>query len=156
MNTPHTDAAKEILKAIRYITISSASRTGEPWGTPVLAAFDDAYACYWTSLKTTQHSQNIQENPRVYLACFDSTQTSGESGGVYIQAFATELSDPAEITRAAALLYARKNKPPRNAEEFLGDSPKRMYRAIPHKAWVTLNADAKVDPGNAKREITLG
>ncbi len=151
----HTAAAKEILAAIRYVTISSASRDAEPWGTPVLAAFDDTYTCYWTSLNTTQHSKNIIENPRVHLTCFDSTAAPGECGGVYIQAHATEMTDPVEITRAVQLLYARKNKPARDASEFLGDSPKRMYKAVPQKTWISLDADVKKDPLTAKREIVL-
>ncbi len=147
--------AKEILANIRYVTIASASSAAEPWGTPALAVFDDQYNCYWTSLHNTQHSKNIQENPRVYLTCFDSTVLPAEGGGVYIQAQAAEMTDPAEITKAAELLYARKNKPVRQAEEFLGDSLKRMYKATPQKFWINLDVDVKNDPMNSKKEINL-
>ncbi len=155
MDIDRATKAKEILATIRYITIASASRDAEPWGTPVLAAFDDAYNCYWTSLSNTQHSQNIRENPRVYLTCFDSTVSPGGGGGVYIQGYAMEISDSDEIAQAVRLLYARKNKPERTAEEFLGDSSKRMYKAVPQKAWVNLDEDVKYDPLFAKKEIRL-
>jgi nitroimidazol reductase NimA-like FMN-containing flavoprotein (pyridoxamine 5'-phosphate oxidase superfamily) len=155
MDIDRVTKAKEILSNIRYVTIASASSEAAPWGTPVLAVFDDQYNCYWTSLNNTQHSQNIQENPRVYLTCFDSTVLPGEGGGVYVQAQAAEMTDPVEITHAAELLYARKNKSVRKAEEFLGDSPKRMYKAIPQKFWINLDVDVKNDPMRAKKEIIL-
>jgi uncharacterized protein YhbP (UPF0306 family) len=147
--------AKEILANIRYVTISSASSKAEPWGTPVLTVFDDQYNCYWTSLNNTQHSKNIQENTRVYITCFDSTVVPGEGGGVYIQAHAMEMTDSTEIAHAAELLYARKNKPVREAEEFLGGSLKRMYKAVPQKCWISLDIDVKNDPMRAKKEISL-
>lgn len=155
MDIDRVAKAKEILSSIRYITIASASNDAEPWGTPVLAAFDEHYNCYWTSLSNTQHSKNIQENPRIYVTCFDSTVLPGEGGGVYIQARAAEVSDPVEITHAAELLYARKNKSARKAEEFLGGSLKRMYKATPQKFWISLDIDVKNDPMRAKKEITL-
>lgn len=151
----HVAKAKEILANIRYVTIATASKMAEPWGTPVLAVFDEQYNCYWTSMNNTQHSHNIQENPRVFLTCFDSTVLPGEGGGVYMEAQAMEMTDFTEITGAAELLYARKNKPVRNAEEFLGDSLKRMYKAAPKKFWITLDEDAKNDPLKAKQEINL-
>ena len=147
--------AKEILANIRYVTIASASSEAEPWSTPVLAVFDDQYSCYWTSLNNTQHSKNIQENGRVYLTCFDSTVLPGEGGGVYMQALAEEMTDPTEINRAAELLYTRKGKPVRKAEEFLGDSLKRMYKATPQKFWINLDVDVKNDLMRAKKEIIL-
>lgn len=147
--------AKEILSNIRYVTIASASIDAEPWGTPVLAVFDDLYNCYWTSLNNAQHSKNIQENSQVYLTCFDSTVLPGEGGGVYIKAQAVEMSDPAEITKVSKLLYARKNKEVRKAEEFLSDSLKRIYKATPQKFWINLDIDVKNDPMRQKKEIVL-
>lgn len=158
MKSPEIDRvakAKEILSNIRYVTIASASSDAEPWGTPVLAVFDEHYNCYWTSLNNTQHSRNIRENPRVYLTCFDSTVLPGDGGGVYIQARAMEVIDPDEIAHATTLLYARKNKPTREAGEFLGDSLKRMYKATPQKFWISLDIDVKNDRMRAKKEIAL-
>ena len=150
-----TAKAKEILSNIRYITIASASSGAEPWGTPVLAAFDQQFNFYWTSLNSTQHSKNIRENPSVYLTCFDSTVLPSDSNGVYIKALATEVSDPDEIAKAVDLVYTRKGKPKREVSEFLGDSPKRVYKAVPEKCWVNLSFDVKNDPENAKKEISL-
>ncbi len=151
----HVAKAKEIIANIRYVTIASASNDGEPWGTPVLAAFDEAYNFYWTSLNNTQHSKNIQENPRVYLTCFDSTALPGDGGGVYVKARAVEMTDPAEIEQAIKILYTRKGKELRQAAEFIGDSIKRMYKATPEKFWISLDIDVKNDPMRAKKEINL-
>jgi uncharacterized protein YhbP (UPF0306 family) len=155
MDIDRVARAKEILSSIRYVTISSASKDAEPWGTPVLVVFDEQYNCYWTSLNNTQHSRNISENSQVYLTCFDSTVLPGDGGGVYIKAHAAEMTDAGEISRAALLLYARKGKPVREATEFLGDSLKRMYKATPKNFWITLDIDVKNDPLRTKKEITL-
>lgn len=154
-DTDRIAKAKEILAQILYVTISSASTGAEPWGTPVLAAFDEAYNCYWTSLNNTQHSKNIAENPKVYITCFDSTVLPGDGGGVYIKAEAVEMTDAEEMRRAVEVLYTRKNKTIPRADAFLGDSIKRMYKATPQKFWVSLDADVKNDPMRAKKEIDL-
>ncbi|HEY5383108.1 MAG TPA: pyridoxamine 5'-phosphate oxidase family protein [Candidatus Paceibacterota bacterium] len=150
-----SEKAKEIIEKIIYITIATASKEAEPWNTPVLAAYDEQYNFYWTSMANTQHSQNIRVNPKVYLSIFDSTVKPGEAGGVYVKASAVELSDPAEIERAVALVYKRKNKPIKMVEEFLGESPKRIYKAIPEKFWINLDVDIKNNPLDPKKEITL-
>jgi len=91
----------------------------------------------------------------VYLTCFDSTVLPSDSNGVYIKAHGAEISDPDEIAHAIELVYSRKGKPKREVSEFLGDSPKRVYKAVPEKCWVNLNVDVKNDPENPKKEIRL-
>jgi nitroimidazol reductase NimA-like FMN-containing flavoprotein (pyridoxamine 5'-phosphate oxidase superfamily) len=150
-----TARAREIIESVRYITLATASPDAEPWSTPVTAAHDKDYNFYWTSMAGTQHSQNIRENPRIYFTIFDSTAPIGAGGGVYVKARATELSDPEEIRSAAEILYIRKNKPTREPQEFLGDSPKRMYKAIPEQVWVNLDEEVRNDPINVRKEITL-
>jgi nitroimidazol reductase NimA-like FMN-containing flavoprotein (pyridoxamine 5'-phosphate oxidase superfamily) len=147
--------AKEILERIRYITLATASVDAEPWSTPVTAAYDEQYNFYWTSMAATQHSQNIRANSRIYFSVFDSNAPLGAGGAVYVKAQATELTDPAEIEKAVAVLYVRKNKPARQPEEFLGESPKRMYKAVPEKVWVNLDEEVRIDPINARKEIAL-
>jgi nitroimidazol reductase NimA-like FMN-containing flavoprotein (pyridoxamine 5'-phosphate oxidase superfamily) len=147
--------AKEIISAIEYITIATASTAGEPWNTPVTAAFDEQYNFYWTSMAQTQHSKNIRENPRVHVVIFDSTVPQGSGGAVYMKGSAKELSDPADIALAAALVYRRKNKEPRPIEEFMNESPRRLYKITAEKFWVNLDEDVKADPVNAKKEISL-
>ena len=147
--------AKEIISQIKYVVIATASKDAQPWNTPVTAAFDETYNFYWTSMANTQHSKNIRENANVYIVIFDSTVPQNEGGAVYVKAVARELTDPAEITSASKILYARKQKPPRGVEEFVGDSPKRLYKAAPEQTWVNLDEDLKDPTKNPKIEISL-
>lgn len=147
--------AKEIIEKIRYITLATASVDAEPWGTPVTAAFDAQYNFYWTSMAGTQHSQNIRANPRVYFTIFDTNAPLGAGGAVYVKGQAMELADSEEIKKAAVVLYAAKGKPVREPEEFLGDSPKRMYKVIPEQVWVNLDEEVRNDPVNVRKEISL-
>ncbi len=147
--------AKEIISNILYVTIATASKTGEPWNTPVYSSFDENYNFFWASWVGAQHSKNIRENPAVFLVIYDSTVPEGKGEGVYIKAKAQELTDIREIEAAAERHYARKNKTPRKAEEFLGDYPRRMYKAVPEQAWVNLDADVKGNHIDTRKEITL-
>ncbi len=140
--------AKEIIEKVRYITLATVSEEAQPWGTPVLAAFDDRYNFYWTSMADTQHSKNIRANAAIFFTIFDSTPMPGENEAVYVKAKAFELSNQTEIQQAAVLVYGRKNKEAPTAQTFLGDSFKRLYKATPERIWV------KVGP-NEKTEITL-
>lgn len=144
---------KEILNNVSYVTIATASVDAEPWNTPVLAVFDDTYTMYWTSLSDTRHSKNIRENSRVHLSVYEPAVC--ERDGVYIQATAEELLNEEEVSRAAALLYAKKGKEPRAAKEFLGESNRRMYKAVPQRFWISLDAEVQINPATSKHEITL-
>jgi len=147
--------AREIIANIRYVTIATASKNGMPWNTPVFSAFDETYNFYWTSWHGTQHSQNIVENENIFIAVYDSTVPEGAGEGVYIKAKAYELADQGEITRAASYLYGRKNKAPRAASEFVGESPRRMYKAVVEKCWVNLDVDVKGSFIDTRREVLL-
>lgn len=147
------DRAREILSRVSYVTIATASSAAEPWSTPVLAALDDSFNVYWTSLSDTQHSQNLKENQRAYISVYDPAICGKDS--VQMQGMAAELSDLGDIERAAALLYEKKGKDPRSVDEFIGQSARRMYRFTPSRFWISLDADAKIDPATAKKEIHL-
>lgn len=147
--------AKEILSNLRYITIATATKDGQPWNTPVFASYDERYNFYWASWTGTQHSQNIRENPNVFLVAYDSTVPEGSGEGVYVKATAEELNDPDDITRALTCFYARKNKTPRRPEEFMGEYPRRMYKAVPEKFWVNFDIDVKGNPIDTRKEIAL-
>jgi hypothetical protein len=149
------EKAKEIISKLLYITVATATPNGLPWNSPVFAAFDENYTFYWTSWPGTQHSQNITANPHVFLVIYDSTVPQGQGEGVYIQANALEVTDIKDIQRGSDILYARKGKPTRDAKEFLGDSPRRMYKAVPEKAWVNLDIDVKNSFIDTRKEIVL-
>lgn len=146
---------KSIVSNVQYAAIATVSKDGTPWNSPVYIAFDDHYNFYWASWRNNQHSKNIVENPRVFLVVYDSSSPEGEGKGAYILAEARELTDAAEIEEAMKHHYGRKNKTPRKVEEFMGDYPRRMYKAEPTQLWV--NSDGTID-GNfidVRTEIPL-
>jgi nitroimidazol reductase NimA-like FMN-containing flavoprotein (pyridoxamine 5'-phosphate oxidase superfamily) len=136
MVNEHLERARRIVREIKYITIASASKDGQPWNSPVYSAFDHDYNFYWASDRGGQHSRNIRENPRVFLAIYDSTVPEGTGKGVYVQAIAAELTDPIDIQRGLDQLDKRVGKPPHSPEQFMGKMPRRVYRATPQRVWV--------------------
>ena len=135
--------AKEIIEKIIYITVASVTPEGKPWNSPLYSAYDkDNYTFYWVSPRATQHSKNITENPDVFLTIYDSTVPEGTGEGVYIQGQASVVANLKEITRAIYLLYTRKNKTLRDVNRFLDIRPRRIYKAVPEKAW--LNSTEKI------------
>jgi hypothetical protein len=133
MNTD-TSRAKTILEKIRYATIATVSKDGKPWNSPVTHEYDEDLNIYWSSDKNNQHSKNVRENPEVFIVIYDSTVPEGEGVGLYIEATATEVIDPDEITFARRI----KKGPAygRPADDFLGDAVRRVYKAVPKRVWL--------------------
>lgn len=135
--------AKEIIEKIIYISLATTTPEGNPWNSPVYAAYDKLYNFYWRSPKDAVHSQNIKNNASIFITIYDTTIPWGEGKGVYIQAKATELTNKNDINYALALLDKRSPKSLGNADTFLNDFPRRVYKATPQKIWI--NADEKID-----------
>lgn len=88
------DIASAILKFNSYCTLSTASTDGTPWGSPVHFAYDEN-KIYWVSHSQAIHSQNLENNNKLFITIFDSRQaaeTLGDRGAVYISTKATKLS----------------------------------------------------------------
>ncbi len=137
------DVFKNIVTSVQYASVATVSKDGVPWNSPVFIAFDDKYNFYWASWRNNQHSKNIAENPVVFLVVYDSSVSEGDGRGAYILAEAHELSEAAEIEEAMKYHYGRKKKAARKAEEFMGEFPRRMYKAEPKQLWI--NHDGTID-----------
>lgn len=133
MSDSHNQRVKEILETIEYATLATVTLDGKPWNSPVASVIDDKLNIYWFSDKESQHSKNVRDNGEVFIVIYDSTVSSGEGEGVYIQAKAYELDNPGEI-RAARLM--KKGPDGDDPAEFMGDSVRRAYKAVPQKAWM--------------------
>lgn len=155
MAMDHLEKAKAIIEKVIYINIATVTPDGRPWNTPVVAAYDEDYNFYWASWAENEHSKNIRNNPNVFLTIYDSTVPEGTGEGVYIEAKAVELTDRDEIARAVATYYARKNRPPRQPEEFMGDYPRRVYKAVPRQSWVNVDGDINGNYVDQRVEIEL-
>ena len=149
MSLDHMECTQRTIREIQYITIATirtrndSQPMSQPWNSPVCSTFDHDYNFYWVSDRHSQHSKNIRENPHIFLAIYNSTipEGAGAGRGVYIQAQARELSDCEEIAHAHQLLARRVEKTPCAPENFLDDMPRRIYQAVPERAWVNGNGD---------------
>lgn len=147
--------AIEIIEKILYITIATVDDQGQPWNTPVYCAYDTRHNFYWASWEGAQHSKNIAGNPKIFLVIYDSTVPEGTGFGVYIKARASKIEDKSEMENAIKLLYERKNKTPRSTDEFLGDFPRRIYKAVPEKIWVNDDAEVNSNFIDNRKEVEL-
>lgn|SRR3990167_5091914 len=153
-----SEKAKKIIEKILYITIATVSKDGQPWNSPVFSAYDESYNFYWNSWKENQHSKNIAENNKVFIVIYDSTVPERMGEGVYIQAKAFMITDEKEIEEARMLLSKRKSKPSsklRSPAEFLGEYPRRVYKAVPEKVWVNGNGDINGNYIDIRTEVSL-
>lgn len=150
----NAERARAILSQVLYITLATSSPDGLPWNTPVYAAFDEAYHFFWVSPYQARHSQNIRTNNRVAIVVYNSTALENTDKGVYIQATAYELTDEQEIAHALAALKRRGWENPPPVQEVLESSisPRRVYKAISERMWISsvesingYNVDARAE-----------
>ena len=140
----YVEEAKKIISDNKYMVIATTDGL-QPWISPVFMAYDERYNFYWASERDTRHSKLIEKNNQIALVMFDPMQPEGTGRGVYIEAKAQELNDLAEIKKAIPLMYDRKNKPHKLAEEFSGEGRRRIYKAVPTKVWVKLAKEARTE-----------
>ena len=141
-----TEKAKQIINKFFYITIATVDDKGQPWNTPVYSAFDEEYNFYWISDQSGQHSKNISDNEKIFIVIYDSTAPEGAGEGVYVLAKAQMLTDKEEIANGLRFLDGRVGKQKDSQArvlEFMGENPRRVYKATPEKFW--MNADGDTD-----------
>lgn len=149
------EIAKKIISEIMFITIATSSKDGVPWNSPVYSSYDENYNFYWSSSPEAKHSVNIKENNQVAIVIYDSTDPEGTGRGVYIKAIAHEVMDEKEIEKALGLLYGRKNKNPKPIMDFIGDSPRRVYQAVPQKFWINETQKVNDFPVDVRAEVDI-
>lgn len=142
MSEYHTKRAAEILQTIQYATIATVTPEGKPWISPVARILDDELNIYWISDKDNQHSKNVRANANVSMVIFDSTVPEGQGEGVYVEATASELTDPEEILFVRRLKKGDEYQPEEG--EFTGDAVRRVYKAVPTRIYVN---DAEIRNG---------
>jgi general stress protein 26 len=136
MSDFHNHRAAEIIRQIPYVTIASVSSDGQPWNTPVYAAFDEGLNFYWFSDKDSQHSKNVRDTKNVFLVIYDSTAPEGTGEGVYLQATVRELSEKNEILESLKTADSRAGKTKaRDHADYCGEAVRRGYKATPTKVW---------------------
>jgi hypothetical protein len=136
MSEYHQQRAQEIVRRLLYVTVATASSGGQPWNSPVYSAYDDHANFYWTSSPLAQHSRNIDQNGKAFLAIYDSTVPAGKGEGVYVEATAAALLAPEEINEAKMNLARRVGKQVGPETERLDAGAQRIYRATPKRVWM--------------------
>lgn len=140
--------ALEVLAGPPYFNVATES-AGQPWNSPVWAARDADLNLYWSSWTKAVHSQNLASNPRAFLTIYDSTRKRGTNNRrcLYLQCTAAEVVDPAEATKAFALVYPGE---PLDLTDFLAPGQKRFYRATPLQAWLNCLSERELGPATVK------
>ena len=125
--------ARQLVQDTAHMTLATADASGKPWSCPVYFAHDQAFALYWVSFRQTVHSANIRVRPQVGISILGEPPDH-EGEGVYFDALAAELHDPAEVERA---IEVRRTRPQdtkfavTSPGDVLGDAAWRIYRAVP-------------------------
>jgi hypothetical protein len=149
MKKEYAKRATEILESKMIIVIATAGKDGQPWNTPVAGfRFPGGITFYWTSWQDNQHSKNIRDNRRVFIVVYDEESAEG----VYLLADAQELSDEKEVW-AAAKVFGDNKFCTSNGDEYLGDKPRRIYKAVPKQAW--MNADKTDENGKFQYDYRI-
>jgi uncharacterized protein YhbP (UPF0306 family) len=147
MNSAIVEKAKKVIKDNLYLTISVADESNSPWTANLYYAYDKDYNFYWYSPEQSRHSKIIRANPKVAISIFDSRAVGEDVDAVYMEAEAYELEGKKELL-SGLLAYGKKmlrtkfvnsqmayKKFIRQYKDFKGNSPLRMYKAVPKKVW---------------------
>lgn len=133
MSNYHLQRAAEILKSSLYTSVATITPQGKPWNTPLRFVYDEELTFYWFSDKENEHSKNVRHTADVFLVMFDSHAPEGQGEGVYIEAKAYEVADPAVISRARRIKKGVGHDAP---DDFMGEAVRRVYAAVPRAIWV--------------------
>jgi uncharacterized protein YhbP (UPF0306 family) len=88
----YPDLVREIVTENHYLSLATTDGD-EPWVAPVEYAFDEHLNLYFVSLTTSRHARQLERNPVVAVAIFDSRQPAFTGKGVQIRGRATKHSD---------------------------------------------------------------
>jgi hypothetical protein len=131
------ERAREVLRDIHHVPIATVNEDGSPHASPVLFAFDGKLHGFWASSPTSQHSQNIVRDGRVFLAVFDSR---GGHSGLFLSGIAAEVIDQQDIVQGLQYLEVLKKNlygsGMADLSTYMGQGPQRIYEFIPERAWV--------------------
>ena len=144
----------ELLALQPYYNVATTDGQ-QPWNSPVWAARDEAFNLYWSSWTQAVHSRNLERNPSAFLTLFDSTRERGTNNFrcLYLQCDASQVGDPDEIARAVALLYPGEAL---DLADFQGTGLKRVYKAVPTKAWLNCLSERQLTPATVKMRAEIG
>jgi general stress protein 26 len=129
--------ARELLRDIHNIPVTTVNEDGSPHASPVFLVFDNQLHGFWASSPSSLHSQNIARDSRVFLVVFDSREGHG---GLFLSGVAGALIDREAIIQGIKQLRVEKKKLEGgeigDATNYMGDGLQRIYHFSPEHAWV--------------------
>lgn len=132
------ERAKELLKTVRHAAIATVNEDGTPHNTPVFFMYDQELEhMYWGSSPEAQHSKNISRNDAVFVVLYEANF----GGGLFVKAQA-HMATSEELDKAITIhneSYVRKDRPPIQKDDYVGEASQRMYVAQLKKFWVNLS-----------------
>lgn len=145
----YANKAKQIIADNSYMVIATVSSEGKPWAAPVFFAFDSKYAnIYFISATDSRHAENIEANPNVALAIYNSTSSIDISDGVQIEgtAYAVEKEGINEAVKLYSLRLSDKAKQPEKYDpnQYLEPAEFRFFNVKVQKIYVT-GTDRRVE-----------
>ncbi len=121
MNNKNFDWKKTIINCLeenKYCCLATVDSNGV-WANPVYFAYDDKFNFYFISQIDSRHMQNIQDDPRVSIAIYNTHQEK-DVEGVYVEGKAKILDELEERLVAHKIYYGRSGSNEQN-EEFVDD-----------------------------------
>lgn len=91
-----------ITETVLVGSLATVNEDGSPWSTPLHMVFTDEQVI-WLSPRDTQHSHNIERDPRVSIVLWSKDELPNVKG-VYVQTTAERVEGVAEV--AARQRYA--------------------------------------------------
>jgi nitroimidazol reductase NimA-like FMN-containing flavoprotein (pyridoxamine 5'-phosphate oxidase superfamily) len=150
------ERAIEVLKASKYINVATITPEGLPWNTPLYARYDANLHFYWSSWIGAQHSENIRNNPNVFITLYDTNRRRFDNNRrcAYFAGRAVELSESEEIEEPLLLLYGDDWTNPRTPD-YVGESIRRIYRATVDRCWLNDRSDKEVTKETQKMRVDV-
>ncbi len=140
-------SAKDIIKNNLYLTLATAEGNS-PWVAPLYFCVDSSYNFYFVSEIDTKHARDIQINPEVAFAIFDSHSEVGKGSGIQGSGNVQIVKDE-EVASELANYHTDFIK--LTPEMLKGSAPYRLFKLVPDKIFV-LDSEAKP---SKRVEVTL-
>src|SRR5688500_8071978 len=103
MHTDYLRRISDLLDRIEYASVATVSDDGRPWNTPLYFA-RNRESVFWISTRHAQHSINISQNGRAFIAIFDSGREDTSGAGVYVETTVSELTDEEDIREGLQII----------------------------------------------------
>jgi len=147
------DYYQKLLKEGRYISIASISPAKPHCAVVFFHATSEGL--FWTSTRSSQHSQNLATCPTAFVVLYEENlkEGTGAEKGLYLEGTVTILKDVKEIHKAKIQSTHKANKD-RNDDHklqipdpklFMEPSARAVYKFCPTKAWTNIWSPSEGD-----------